>query len=84
MTATRIGQQSLFVINRDLFTGFDVSPGEEQHVTVERLHVGVGIAGVIYVVSSVPTARAVETPLAVDVADAQVMSSARPSHCFPV
>lgn len=84
MTATRIGEQCLFVINRDLFTGFDVPPGEEQHVTIERLHVGVRIAGMIDEMGSVPTTRAVQAPPTVDVADAQVQPALGPSLRFGV
>ena len=53
-------------------------------MAVEYLHVSVRIAGVIYVMRSVPTARAVDAPPAVDVADAQVKPALRPSSCFKV
>ena len=84
VTAARIRQECLFVIDGYFFAGFDVPQREEKHVTVKGPHVSIGVAGMIDVVSAVPAAGAIEAPLAVDIADAQVPASTRSFHCFPV
>ena len=84
MTSARIRQKRLLVIDRDLFAGLDVPQREEEHMIVDRFHVSVGLAGVIDVMSSVAAARAVEAPLAVDIADAQVTPPTRALHRFPI
>jgi hypothetical protein len=61
----------LLVVDRDLFTGLDVSQSEEQHVTVQSSHEGIRLAGVIDVVRAVAATRAVQTETPIDIADAQ-------------
>ena len=51
---------------------------------MQRLHVSVGVAGMIDVVRAVPAARAVQTEASVDVADAQVPAPARSLSCFEI
>lgn len=63
--------KGLFVIDRDLFAGPNVSQGEEEHVTVQSSHEGIWLAGVIDVVRAVAAARAVQTKPPIDIADAQ-------------
>ena len=69
----------LLVVDRDLFAGLNVSQSEEQHVTVQRSHEGIWLAGVIDVVRAVAATRAVQTEVSVDVADAQDL----PVMCAP-
>jgi hypothetical protein len=60
------------VIDRDLFAGLDVAQGDEEDMTVENLHEGVGLAGMIDVVGAVTITAAIETPAFVDGTDAQL------------
>jgi len=60
-----------FVIDRDLFAGFDVAQGNEENVIVEDLHEGVWGTGVVDVVSAVSAAASVETPAIVDLTNAE-------------
>ena len=60
-----------FIIDRDLFAGLDVAQGDEEYVIVKDLHVGVGLAGVIDVVSAVAATAAIEAPAIIDCTDAQ-------------
>ncbi len=64
--------ESIFVVDRDLFAGFDVAQGKEQHVPVECFHVGIWFAAVIDVVSAVAATTAVQTPATIDIADAEL------------
>ncbi len=84
LTASRVRQQRLFVIDRNLFAGGNISQREKQNVAMQRLHVSVGVTGMINVVRAVPAARAVQTEAPVDVADAQVPASARSLSCFHI
>ena len=84
VTPPRIRQECLFVIDGYFFAGFDVPQRKEKHVTVDGPHVSIGVAGMIDVVSAVTSARAIEAPLAVDIADAQLPAPTCPFHCFPV
>ena len=61
----------LLVVDSDLFARLDISQSEKQHMTVQRSHVRIRLAGVIDVVRSVAATRAVETEAPIDVADAQ-------------
>lgn len=73
----------LFVVDRDLFAGLNVSQREEENVIADDLHEGVGHAGVIDVVRAVAAATSVQTPAIIDLADAQHLSM-RSSACFGV
>ena len=53
-------------------------------MTVNGLHVGVGLARVIDVVRAVAAAAAVQTPAAIDIADAQDAPLAGPSSRFEI
>lgn len=64
--------QRIFIIDRDFFTGLNVAQCEEEHVAVEGLHVSVRRAGVVDVVRAVAAATAIQAPLAINVADAQL------------
>jgi hypothetical protein len=59
------------IINGYLFPGRNVSQRYEEDVFVENLHKCVGFAGVVYVVSSVSTAAAIQTPTTIYGADAK-------------
>ena len=63
--------QCLFVVDRDLFAGFDVAQGAEENVVVKDLHERVWTARVIDVVRSVPAAALVKTPTIIHLADSQ-------------
>ena len=63
--------QCLFVVDRDLFAGFDVAQGAEENVVVKDLHERVWTARVIDVVRSVPAAAPVKTPAIIHLADSQ-------------
>ena len=76
--------QRLFIVDRDLFAGMNIPQREEEHVTIKSLHVGVRLAAVIDVMRAVAAAAAVQTPMAVDVADAQDGPSARPLSRFEI
>ena len=76
--------QRLFIVDRDLFAGMNIAQREEEHVTMESLHVGVRLAAVIDVMRAVAAAAAVQTPTAIDVADAQDRPVTRPLSCFEI
>jgi hypothetical protein len=63
--------KSRFVVNRDLFAGFDVSESEKEDVAIHDFHVAVWRAGMIDVMSAISAATAVKAPTIVDGADAQ-------------
>ena len=66
--------QGCFVVDRDLFAGFDVSQSEEEDVIVDDLHERVGDARVIDVMRAVSAATSIQTPAIVDFTDAQHLS----------
>lgn len=76
--------QGLLVIDRNLFTRFDIPQREEQHVAVQSPHVSVGPTTVIDVVSAVAAARSVQAPTSVDVTDAQNPPIAGSLLCFKI
>lgn len=84
MTTSRIGQQSLFIINRNLVAGVDIPAGEKKHVPVDSLHVGVGITGVIDVMRTVAAPGTVEAVAAIDIANAQVPPAAGSLSCLQI
>ena len=71
--------QSGFVIDRDLFTRVYVTQGNEENVVIKNLHERVGVTRMIYVMRTIPTAAAVETPTTVDFTDAQGFSVSSPT-----
>ena len=70
--------QGGFVVDRDLFARRDIPQGEEKYVAVESSHVGIGSAGVIDVMRTVPTAAPVDAEASVDVTDTQLGSVRAP------
>ena len=62
------------IVNRDFFAGLDVAQGDEEYVSIENFHEGIGFAGMIDVVGAVAAAAAVQTPALVDCADSQAAS----------
>jgi len=74
----------LLVIDRDFFTGPDVSQGKEQDVAVQSSHEGIWLAGVIDVMRAVTAARAVQTEAPIDVADTQDLTIAGALASFKV
>lgn len=76
--------QSLFVIDGNFFAGIDIAQGEEENMPVQILHVGVRFAAVIDVMCAVAAAAAVQTPPAIDVANAKDSSVASALRCFKV
>jgi hypothetical protein len=63
--------QRLFVIDRNLFAGCDVSQGAKENVVMQDLHERIRTARVIDVVSAVPTAAAVQTPASINLTDSE-------------
>jgi len=57
--------QRCFVVDRDLFAGFDVAQRAKQNVIVQDLHERVRTAGMVDVMRAVPAATAVQTPTTV-------------------
>ena len=66
--------QRLFVIDRDLFARIDVAQSKEHHVAMDRAHISVRFAGMVDVMRTVAAATAVDAPVAVNIADAQLGS----------
>ena len=64
--------ERLFVIDRDLFAWLDVAQSKEHHVSMDCAHIGVRLAGMVDVMRAVAAATAVDTPDAVNIADAQL------------
>ena len=64
-----------FVVDRDLLSGLDIPQGYEEDVAIGDLHEGVGLTGMIDVVSAVSATTAVQAPAFVDRADAQPLAS---------
>ena len=84
MAPSGIGKESLFIIDRNLVAVVDIPAREKQHVPVERLHVCVRIAGVVYIMGAVAAARAVQAVAAIDIANAQVPPAAGSLSCFQI
>ena len=63
--------QRLFIIDRDLFAGFDVAQRTEENVVVNDLHERIRAARVIDVVRAVTTATSVQTPTTVHFTDSE-------------
>jgi hypothetical protein len=83
ITTLRIGMQGLFIIDRDLFAGMNVTQGKKDYVTMDCANKGVGFAGVIYVMRSITATTAVDAPNTVDITDAQLRSMGA-ALCFPI
>ena len=60
-----------FVVDGDLFAGFDVAQGDEEYVVVKNFHVRVGFAGMVDVVRAIATATAIQAPALIDRTDTQ-------------
>jgi hypothetical protein len=67
--------QRRFVVEGDLLTWLDVAAGDKENVVIEYLHVAVGFAGVVYVMSAIPALAAIEAPAIIDSADTESASS---------
>jgi len=63
------------VIERDLLARPDVAECDKENMVIEYFHVAVGFAGMVYIMSAVPTPAAVETPAIIDCADTKASSS---------
>ena len=63
--------QRLFIIDRDLFAGLDVTQRDEENVIIKDLHERVGRARVVDVMSAVAAATSIETPATIHLADPQ-------------
>ena len=61
--------QRRFVIDRDLFSGFNVSQRQEENVIVMNLHERIWLAAMVYVMRSIPAPTAVQAPTVVDTAN---------------
>ena len=64
--------QSRFVVDGDFLAGLNIAQGDEEHVTVENLHVGIGLAGMINVMRAVATTTTIQAPAIIDCTDAQL------------
>ena len=64
-----------FVVDGDFLAGLNIAQGDEKNVSVENLHVGIGLAGMIDVVRTIATATAIQAPAIIDCADAQFSPS---------
>lgn len=69
------------VVDRDFFSGFDIAQGDEKNVSVENLHVGIRLTGMVDVVRTIATATAIQTPAIINCTDAQ-FSPASPAIGF--
>ena len=76
--------ERLLVVDRDFFAGPDVSQSKEQHMTVQRFHEGIWLAGVIDVMRAVAAPRTVQTEPPVNVADTQDLTIASALTSFKV
>src|SRR4030095_3830778 len=63
--------QRRLVVDGDLFTGADISQGDEEYVFVENLHECVGLARMINVVRSISSPASVHAPTIIDGADSK-------------
>ena len=79
-----IRMKRLLVIDRDFFSGPNVSQSKEQDMTVQSSHKGIWSAGVIDVVRAVAAPRAVQAESPIDVADAQDLTIACALTSFKV
>ena len=61
----------MFIIDRDLFAGLDVTQRDEENVIIKDLHERVGRARVVDVMSAVAAATSIETPATIHLADPQ-------------
>ena len=73
--------EGVFVIDRNFLAGPDVAQREENDVPVQSPSECVWPAGVVYVMSAVPAAAAVETPALIDATDAED-AAMRPAFGF--
>ena len=64
--------QRLFIVDRDFIARMDVAQSEEHYVAIDGAHVGVRLAGMVDVMRTIAAATAVDAPLAVNIADAQL------------
>lgn len=72
--------QRLFVIDRDLFAGFDVAQRAKENVAVQDLHERIRTARVIDVVRAVSTTAAVQTPAVVDLTNPEHAPMSTPAR----
>ena len=81
-TSFLVGVERLYVIDRDLFAGPNVAQRIEEYVPVDDFHVAVGLARMVDVMRAVAATAAVNTPLRVDLTDAQLGTVGAP-FCLP-
>lgn len=75
-----VRMQCCFVVDRDLFSGFDVAQRSEENVVVNDLHEGVRITRVIDVMRAVAAATPIETPAIINFTDPQHASMSAPAR----
>ena len=59
------------VVDGDLLTRLDIAECHHQNVVVYNLHIAVWFAGMIDVVSAVPSPAPIQTPATIDIANTQ-------------
>ena len=59
------------VVDGDLLTRLDIAECHHKNVIGDNLHIAVWLAGMIDVVSAVPSSTSIQTPATIDVANAQ-------------
>ena len=62
----------LFIVYSYLLARLDIAQGKEQYVPVEGTHIGVRFTAVIDVMRAIAATTPIDTPDAVDIADAQL------------
>ena len=72
------------VIKRELFTGSDVAPCEEEHVPVQHTAEAIRIAGVIDERGRIAAAARVDAPAIIDLADADLAAFRAAPRCFTI
>lgn len=57
------------VVEGDLLAWPDVPEGDEENMTIQDFHVGIGFATMVYVMRAIPSLAAVEAPAFINCAD---------------
>lgn len=63
------------VVECDLLARLDIAECDKENMAIEYFHVGVGFAGMVYVMRAVPAFAAVEAPVIINRADTESASS---------
>jgi hypothetical protein len=59
------------IVDGDFLAWLDIAECDKEDMTIEYFHVAVGLAGMVYVMRSVPAPTTVETPTLIDRADTE-------------